>query len=178
MIKKILFGLALIVTVFLIVVALQPADFRIARSVLIAAPAAAVFEQVNDFHKWPAWSPWARLDPAMKSDYSGAPAGVGASYAWSGNDKVGEGRMTILESRPGGSVKIKLEFIKPFAATNTADFTFKPDGDQTNVTWTMAGTNNFMGKAFGLIMNMDKMVGGDFEMGLAQLKTVAESAQK
>ena len=178
MLKKILIGLAAIVAAFAIIVALQPSDFRVTRSATIAAPTPAVFAQVNDFHKWDAWSPWAKLDPAMKKTYDGAPAGTGAIYSWSGNDKVGEGRMTLTESRPSDLIRIKLEFMKPFAATNTTEFSFKPDSNQTVVTWSMFGENNFMAKAFGLLMNMDKMVGGDFEKGLAQLKSVMEAAPK
>jgi hypothetical protein len=182
MIKKILlYGLvviALIVVVFCAVVAMQPATYHIERSATINAPAAVVFAQVNDFHKWDAWSPWAKLDPSMKQSFEGAPSGPGAIYSWTGNDKVGEGKMTITDSRPAESVKIKLEFVKPFAATNATNFNFKPQGNQTEVTWTMDGNNNFMGKAFGLFMNMDKMVGADFEKGLAQMKAVSEGAGK
>ena len=178
MIKKILIALALIVIVFLIVVALQPADFRITRTATVAAPPAAVFAQVNDFHKWEAWSPWAKLDPSMKTTYDGPAEGTGAIYTWAGDGKVGEGRMTLTESHPSDLIRIKLEFLKPMAATNTTEFTFKPEGNQTAVTWSMTGTNNFIGKAFALVMNMDKMVGGDFEKGLAQLKSVLETASR
>jgi len=176
MFKKILIALAAIVVVFLVVVAMQPSEFRIERTANISAPAAAVFAQVNDFHKWEAWSPWEKLDPAMKKSFEGAPAGAGAIYAWVGNSEVGEGRMTITESRPNELIGIKLEFLKPFAATNTTEFTFKAEGDQTAVRWSMFGKNNFMSKAFGLFMNMDKMIGSDFEKGLAGLKTLVESA--
>ena len=144
----------------------------------IAAPAAAVFEQVNDFRKWDAWSPWAKRDPNMRQTYEGAPAGVGPSYSWSGNNEVGEGRMTLTESRPNEMIRVNLEFLKPFAATNTTEFNFQPSGNQTAVTWSMFGTNNFMAKAFGLFMNMDKLVGADFEKGLQQLKSVTESTSK
>jgi hypothetical protein len=178
MFKKILIGIVLIILVFLVVVALQPAAFRITRSTTIAAPPEVVFAQVNDFHKWDAWSPWAKLDPAMKQTYEGPPAGVGAIYSWVGNKDVGEGRMTITQSRPGELVGIKLEFLKPFAQVNATEFALKPDGNQTAVTWSMTGTNNFMAKGFGLFMNLDKMVGGDFEKGLAQMKLVAEAAAK
>jgi hypothetical protein len=178
MLKKILVAVAVIVLVFIVVVALQPAEFRVTRSATIAAPAPAVFAQVNDFHNWQAWSPWAKLDPNMKKTHEGAPAGTGAIYSWSGNDDVGEGRMTLTESRPSDLIRIKLEFMKPFAATNTTEFSFKPEGNQTLVTWSMFGTNNFMAKAFGLFMNMDKMVGGDFEKGLAQIKSVVEAVAK
>jgi carbon monoxide dehydrogenase subunit G len=178
MLKKILIALAAIVAVFVVIVALQPAEFRVARSATISAPSETVFAQVNDFHNWTAWSPWAKLDPAMKQTYEGAPAGTGAVSTWAGNKDVGEGRMTIIESRPSELIRIKLEFFKPFAATNTAEFTFKPAGDQTAVTWSMAGEKNFMAKAFGLFMNMDKMIGDDFEKGLANLKSVTETAPK
>jgi len=179
MIKKILLGIVVavgvLVVVFVCIVALQPSHYRVERSATINAPASVVFAQVNDFHKWGAWSPWANLDPAMKQSFEGAPAGTGAVYTWAGNNQVGEGRMTITNSHPNDLIKIKLEFIKPWAATNATDFMFKPQGNQTAVTWTMDGDNNFMGKAFGLFMNMDKMVGDDFQKGLAQMKSVSEA---
>jgi len=178
MLKKILIAIAAIVVVFVVVVAIQPSEFRIVRSATISAPAPAVFAQVNDFHNWEAWSPWAKVDPAMKQAYEGPPAGTGAIYTWAGNDQVGEGRMTLTESRPSDLIRIKLEFLKPFAATNTAEFTFKPEGNQTVVTWSMAGENNFVAKAVHLFMNMDKMVGGDFEKGLARMRAVVEAAPK
>ena len=134
----------------------------------------AVFGQVNDFHRWDGWSPWAKMDPAMKTTYSGAAAGEGASYAWVGNSQVGEGRMTITESRPSDHIVVRLEFVKPMAATNTATFTFKPDAGGTDVTWAMDGNNGFMGKAFSVFMNMDKMLGAYFEQGLGQMKVAAE----
>jgi hypothetical protein len=178
MLKIILIAIAVIVVAFVVVVALQPSEFHIVRSATISAPAPAVFAQVNDFHKWEAWNPWGRIDPAMKQSYEGAPAGTGAIYAWAGNKEVGEGRMTLTESRPSDLIRIKLEFFKPFAATNTAEFTFKPEGNQTTVTWSMTGENNFMAKAIHLFINMDKMVGGQFEKGLAQMKSVVEAAAK
>lgn len=173
--KKILIGFVAILAIFSIVVAFQPPDFAISRSASMAAPPAVAFAQVNDFHQWEAWSPWAKLDPAMKTTYEGPGAGTGAIYSWAGNDQVGEGRMTIVDSRPGELVRIKLEFLKPFPATNQADFTFKGDAAQTTVTWTMSGRKNFIQKAFCMFMDMDKMVGADFEKGLAQMKTAAES---
>ena len=178
MIKKILAVLAVIIVVLVIVVALQPADFRIARSTAMAAPPAAVFAQVNDLRKFQDWSPWAKLDPAAKTDFQGPPAGQGASFSWAGNMEVGEGTMTITESRPGELVRFQLDFRKPMAGTNTAEFTFKPEGNKTAVTWSMSGHNNFMAKAVGLVMNCDKMVGGQFEKGLADLKTIVEAAPK
>lgn len=179
MLKRILIGMAALIVLFIAVVAMQPADFKIVRSATVSAPAAIVFAQVNDFHKWDAWSPWAKLDPAMKQAFEGPESGTGAVYSWEGNNEVGAGRMTLTESRPSEFVRIKLEFLKPFAAVNTTEFSFAPQGsDATAVTWSMEGKNNFMSKAFCLFMNMDKMVGGDFEKGLAQMKAVAENAVK
>ena len=175
MLKKIIIALIVIAVVFVGVVAMQPSAFRVARSTTMAAPAPAAFTQVNDFKNWPAWSPWAKIDPAMKQTYEGAPTGVGAITSWAGNDEVGAGRMTIIESRPNELVRIRLEFVKPFAATNAAEFSFKPEGNQTTVTWSMSGDNSFMFKAVSLFMSMDKMVGGDFEKGLANMKAVVES---
>lgn len=176
MILKILLVLPVVVAVFLIVAALQPSEFRVARTATIAAPASAVFAQVNNYRNWEAWSPYEKLDPAMKKTFAGAPAGTGAVYTWAGNNQAGEGRATIMESRPSELIRIKLEFFKPFVCINTAEFTFKPEGDQTAVTWSLAGKNNFMAKAVGMFMNFDKMIGGQFEQGLMQLKSVTESA--
>ena len=178
MLTSILIAVAVILIVCVVVVAMQPSEFRIARMATIAAPAPAVFAQVNDLHKWEAWSPWAKRDPAMRQAYEGASAGTGAIYTWAGNREVGQGRTTITESRPSDLIRIKLQMMKPFAATNAVEFTFKPDGNQTTVTWSMTGDRNFMAKAVGLVMNMDKMVGGDFEKGLAQMKSVAEAASR
>jgi hypothetical protein len=169
-------GIAAVVVLFVAVVSTRPADFRVTRSTTISAPPSVVFAQVNDFHNWDAWSPWAKLDPGMKTTYEGPAAGTGAVYSWTGNSKVGEGRMTIADSHPSDLVRIKLEFMKPFAATNTAEFTFQPQGNQTAVTWNMTGKKNFVTKAMGLVMNMDKMIGGQFEQGLAQMKSVSEAA--
>ena len=177
MLTPILIGIAVVVVVFLIVVATRPDDFRVTRSAVIAAPPAVVFAQVTDFHKWDDWSPWAKLDPACKNTFDGAPVGQGAKFAWDGNNKVGAGRMTITESRLPDLIRINLEFLRPFKATNTTEFTFKPQGSGTEVVWNMFGKNNFMSKAFGLFVNCDKMVGKDFEKGLASLKTLAESKQ-
>src|SRR5437660_3087557 len=165
MLWKILIAVAVIVIGLAVVVAFQPTSFRVTRTATISASPAAVFAQVNDFHNWVAWSPWEKLDPGMKRSYEGAPSGAGAMYAWAGNRQVGEGRMTITESRPSDLIRIKLEFMKPFKATNATEFTFIPEGQLTRVTWTMSGRNNFFGKAFCLLKNMDHMVGGDFEKG-------------
>jgi hypothetical protein len=178
MLKKFFIALAVLVVLFVIIVALQPSEFRIARSATISAPPPAVFARVNDFHNWEAWNPWGKIDPAMKQTYEGAPAGIGAIYSWAGNNEVGEGRMTIAESRPSDLIRINLEFFKPFAGNSIAEFTFKPEGDRTIVTWNMTGNNNFMTKAIHLFMNMDTMIGGQFEKGLASMKAVVEAAPK
>ena len=178
MLKFILIGLAVIVITLAIFVAMRPDDFRVTRSATVSAPAATVFAYVNDLHKWEAWNPWQKKDPTMRLTFTGPPAGPGASYSWAGNNEVGEGRLTITESRPGELVRLKLEFMKPFAATNTADFMFKPEGDTTAVTWSMEGKNNYLAKALHLVMNMDKMVGGEFEKGLADMKVAAEAEPK
>ena len=172
--KIVLVGVAVLIAAFLVVVAVQPSDFRVERSATMRAPAAAPYAQVNDFQKWRDWSPWEKVDPQLKRSYQGPQAGAGAQYAWVGNKDVGEGRMTILESKPGELVRIKLEFFKPFAAVNDAQFSFKPAGDGTAVTWSMTGHNNFLSKAICLFVDMDKMVGGMFEQGLAQMKAVVE----
>ncbi len=177
MITYILIGFAVIVVLFLILVASRPATFRVERSASISAPVPVVFGQVNELRKWEAWSPWAKLDPNAKSSFEGPAAGVGAAMSWSGNNKVGEGRMAITKSRPGELVRFQLDFFKPMKATNTAEFTFKSDKDQTTVTWAMFGRNNFMAKAFGLFVNCDTMVGSQFEKGLASMKSIAEAAK-
>jgi hypothetical protein len=174
--KTIIIAAAVLVVLFVVIVAMRPADFRITRTGRVFGPPGTVFEQVNDFHKWEAWSPWAKLDPNAKNTFAGPSAGPGASMEWAGNNKVGAGRMTILESRPGAMIRIKLEFFKPFKATNLAEFTFKPEGEQTSVTWSMSGKNNFMVKAVGMFMNCDKMIGSEFEKGLANLNVVSQES--
>jgi hypothetical protein len=133
---------------------------------------------VNDLQKWKAWSPWEKMDPNMKQTYDGPPSGTGASSSWVGNNQVGEGRMTITESRPNELVKFKLDFIKPFAGTSTAEFTFKPEGNQTVVTWSMTGQNNYIAKAIHVFVDCDKMIGGNFEQGLSGMKSVVEEGRK
>ena len=175
MLIKILIVLAILVVVFVVVVSLRPSEFRVERSVVMAAPPAVIFAQVNDLRQWQEFSPWAKMDPAAKNTFAGPAYGVGAGFEWAGNKQVGEGRMTIIESRPHELIRFRLDFVKPFAGTNTAEFTFKPKGDQTTVTWSMTGKNNFLFKAVGLFMDCDKMVGGQFEQGLASLKALVES---
>ena len=175
MLKKLLIVLLVLTAIGAIIVARQPDDFRITRSATIGTPADRLFSEVNDFHKWDAWSPWAKLDPQVKNAFNGPESGVGAFFEWSGDSQVGQGNMTIVESRPAEYIKIRLEFIRPFSAVNTAEFTFKPVGDQTQITWSMFGTNNFVGKAIGLVMDCDKMVGDQFEKGLENLRKVASA---
>jgi hypothetical protein len=175
--KKILLGLVVVVVIFLIVVALQPAHFSVKRSANIQAPPERVFAQINDFKAWNSWSPWAKLDPNCKYTFGETSVGEGATYAWEGDGNVGSGNMTITESKPAQQVDIRLEFIKPFPGLCPTQFTFKPEGGgaATQVTWTMSGEKNFISKAMCLFMSMDKMVGGDFEKGLANIKEIVEA---
>jgi len=179
--KKLLIAflvLVAIVAVLAVVVAVQPSEFKVTRSATMAAPPAEIFAQVNDFHKWDAWSPWLKLDPAAKTTYEGPPAGKGAVFTWSGNSQVGKGSMTVTESRPNDLIRIRLHFVEPMEGTSDAELTFKPEGDKTVVTWSMTGQNNFVAKAISMVMNMDKMIGGQFDKGLASMKAVAEAAPK
>jgi uncharacterized protein YndB with AHSA1/START domain len=172
----ILLALALIALIFVIVVTGQPDEFVVVRSAQIPASPDRVFAHVNDLHKWETWSPWARLDPKAKNTFDGPPSGAGTSMKWEGNNKVGAGKMTITDSQPGQLVRFRLEFERPMKATNTAEFTFRPEGGQTVVTWKMAGQNSAMGKLFGLLMNCEKMCGDQFNQGLANLRGVVEKA--
>jgi hypothetical protein len=178
MLKKILIALAAIIAVFLIVVALQPSEFKVERSATISAAPAAVFDQVNDFHKWEAWSPWAKLDPNAKISFEGPPSGTGTIMTWDGNDKVGQGKMTLTESKPGELVKINVDFVRPFEGSSTSQFAFKPDGDQTAVAWTMESHHNFLAKAMCLVFNGKKMMQGEMDKGLANMKSVVEGTSK
>jgi hypothetical protein len=177
MIKKILISLGAIIVIFIIVVALRPADFRVERSATIAAPAMVLFEQVNDHHKFVAWNPFMQLDPNMKNTFSGPDSGVGAMCSWDGNKDVGAGSATIVESKPGELVRERMDWKRPMEGVATVDFTFKPDGDKTVVTWAMYGKNGFMGKLMSLFMDCDKMIGPRFEQGLADLGKLTTSTQ-
>lgn len=178
MAKNILIGVGIVLAVLLALIVMQPSDFRVVRSASIAALPATVFGLVNDFHKWDAWSPWAKLDPNMKTAFEGAAAGQGSVYRWSGNSDAGEGSMTILESNANERIRVNLEFVRPFESRADVEFQFKPDGAGTRVDWTMSGANDFLSKAFCLFMGgMDKMVGPDFEKGLAQMKSAAEATK-
>lgn len=176
--KKIAIGLVGAIAALAVTIQLRPDQYEVSRSVLVAATPAAAHELVNDFHKWDGWSPWAKLDPAMKVTYSGPTSGVGAAYYWVGNSDVGEGKMKIRESKPGERVGIDLEFLQPFPSTSDTVFTFTPEGTGTRVKWNMSGKSAFMTKAMDLFIGMDSMIGKDFEKGLSQLKQLAESSPK
>jgi hypothetical protein len=178
MITTIISVLAVCIALLGVIIALRPSDFRITRTALMNAPAAAAFAQVNDFHNWNGWSPWAKLDPQAHYTYEGALSGVGAITSWDGNNKVGAGRSTITASRPNDQIVIRLEFFRPFKATNIAEFDFRPEGAKTLVTWSMYGNNGFMGKAVSLIFNCEKMVGKQFEEGLAAIRSIVENGGK
>jgi hypothetical protein len=153
----------------------QPDTFRVARSASIKASPAKIFAFVNDFRSWPLWSPYEKKDPAMKRMLSGPPAGLGSVYAWEGNGEVGQGRMEIIEAIPASKVAIKLDFIKPFEGHNMAEFTLERKGDATSVTWAMYGPAPFITKLIGVFIDLDKMIGRDFEAGLENLKAATES---
>ncbi len=175
--KKIGIALGVIIVALLGYVAMQPAEWKVERSVGVVAPASIVLAQVSDYHNWVAWSPWAKLDPAQKSTYEGTPGPAGHSYAWVGNDQLGEGKM-VLTSVGTETVAMDLHFIRPFKSDDKVELTAKPDGSNAKVTWTITGRYDLMGKAMSIVMNMDKMMGADFEKGLAGLKTVAEAEQQ
>lgn len=178
MLKKVLIGVAVALAVLLVVIQTQPSQLRVERSVVIAAPPGVVFPLIEDFRSWINWSPWEKLDPDMKRDYSGAPRGVGAGYAWSGNDDVGSGNMTITQSRPPEELQIRLEFTEPFAAVNQTVFAVTPEGQGSRLTWAMTAEQGFLGKAMCLFMDMDQMIGKDFETGLANVRALAEAQAK
>jgi hypothetical protein len=174
MLKKIFLGLAAVLAILIIVIALQPSTFKVERSEVVAAWPEIVHGQVNDFTKWEKWSPWAKMDPETKLTMSANPVGEGATYAWE-SDKTGAGTMLITESTPE-YIALDLNFSKPFKAENKVIFTFAPIHGGTQITWSMTGKNNFIGKAFGLFFDMDELVGGDFEKGLKDIKRQSEIA--
>jgi uncharacterized protein YndB with AHSA1/START domain len=166
--------LAIAIAVILILASTKPATFSVRRSAVMQAPPERIFPLVADFHQWTNWSPWENRDPALKRSYSGAESGKGAVYAWEGNKNVGSGRMEIIDASSPSKIAIKLDFIKPFEAHNTAEFSFLPERDATNVIWLMHGPSSFMSKVMHVFMDIDKMVGRDFEAGLANLKKLTE----
>jgi hypothetical protein len=166
--------IAIAIAVVLILAATKPNTLRVQRVTSIRAPADKIFPMINDFHQWRGWSPYENKDPAMQRTYEGSASGKGAVYAWDGNKNVGSGRMEILEASVPSKITIKLDFFKPFEGHNTAEFTMLPQGDVTNLTWTMSGPAVFMSKLIQVFMNLDHMIGRDFEAGLANLKKLAE----
>ena len=166
--------LAIAIAILLILAATKPNTFTVRRATTVKAAPEAIFPLINDFHQWGTWSPYETKDPAMKRTYSGAASGNGAVYAWQGNKNVGSGRMEILDSSAPSKIVIKLDFFAPFEGHNTAEFTMLPQGDVTNVTWLMHGPVPFMAKIMHVLMNIDRMVGKDFEIGLANLKRLTE----
>ena len=178
MLRKILLALVVLIAGFVAFVATRPAEFRVERSARVAAPPAVVFDQIDDFTAWQQWNPWQKLDPAQKTTLEGPATGVGAAYSWEGNDQVGKGRMEILEVTPGEKVVWSLHFIAPWEATNKVEISVAPDGEGSKVRWLMTGTNDFMSKEFGVFMDMDEMVGADFEQGLKNLDAVSQAAAK
>lgn len=179
MIKKIGIGVLVLVVGLGIVAAVQPSSYEVERSKTMSASPEIVYGYLSDFHRWREWSPWDKLDPDMKREFSGAEKGLNAVYTWSGNDDVGQGKMTIIEAKPPRQVGIRLEFITPWEAVNTTRFTLMPGKNGTRVVWHMEGDKGgFMGKFFGLFMNFDAMIGKDFEAGLDQLALKAEAEMK
>ena len=175
MIRKILIALAAVIAILVVVIALQPGDFRVERSATLDASPAALFEQVNDHHKFALWNPWLELDPNVVNTYSGPESGVGAVCSWKGNSNIGAGSSTIIESKPNELVRMRMDWLEPMQGTSTVDFTFKPAADGTVVTWAMYGPQTFMGKAVSLVMDCEEMCGPQFEKGLASLGRAASS---
>lgn len=175
MLKKIALVMVILIVTILIYAATRPDSFRVERSAVIEAPPEEIFTRLEDLHQWAAWSPWERKDPAMKRTHSGAARGTGAVYAWDGNDDVGQGSMEVIETVPPSRLVIRLDFIKPFEAHNIVEFALRPEGEATNVTWSIHGPSPYVSKLMGLFFDMDAMIGKDFEDGLARLKTLAEA---
>ena len=167
--------LALAIALVLILATRKPDTFSVMREIVIRAPPATIFALISDFRRWKSWSPWENKDPALQRSFGGADSGKGAVYGWEGNRNVGSGRMEILEAAAPTKIVIKLDFIKPFEGHNTAEFTMRPQGDATHVTWLMHGPCNFMGKIMHVFINMDAMIGKDFAAGLSSLKRLTEN---
>jgi uncharacterized protein YndB with AHSA1/START domain len=174
MLKTIAIVVVVLLVGLLALAATKPDTFRVERTASIKAPPEKIFPLINDLHSWGAWSPWEKVDPAMKRSHSGAANGKGAVYAWDGNSKVGAGRMEITEASPPSKIVIKLDFIKPLEGHNFAEFTLEPKGDATNVTWAMHGPSTYIAKVMSIFFSMDSMVGTQFETGLAKLKAITE----
>ena len=174
MLKIIVIVIIAVIAAVLIFAETRPDTFRVERSADIKASPEKVFAQLNDLRNWRAWSTWERMDPNMKKTFSGSDSGKGARYAWEGNKKVGKGSMEIIESVPLAQVQIKLDFIEPFEGHNMADLTLQPQAGGTHIKWSMYGPSPFISKVFGVFINMDKMIGKDFEDSLANLKEIVE----
>ena len=174
MLQTICLVVAALVATLLIVASTRPGAFRVERAITIDAPPERIYGLLTDLRQWSAWSPYEKRDPAMRRTFEGAASGPGAVYAWAGNREVGEGRMEIVQSTPPSRLTIQLDFIEPFTAHNTAEFTLAPTQGGTRVTWAMWGPSPFMSKLIGLFLDMDTMIGRDFEAGLANLKTLAQ----
>ena len=174
MFKTIAITITVLIGVILVYAATRPDSFRIERSTSIKAPPEKIFPLINDFRQWEAWSPWEKIDPEIKRTYSGTTSGKGAVYEWHGNKDVGQGRMEIIDSLPPSRVALKLDFITPFEAHNSVDFTLATQGDTTIVTQAMYGPSPYIAKVMGLFFSMEKMVGQKYEEGLANLKAAAE----
>ena len=177
MLQKLLTILGVLAALLLVLVSTRPDTYTVERSTKIAAAPVVVYGMIQDLHAWERWSPWAKVDPSMKTTYGG-PAGVGATYSWEGNDSVGSGKMTIADLKPNESVGITVEFIKPMSATSRTELTLRPEGDGTKVTWRMLGHHDFMGKAFSLVINADQQTGRDLDKALALLRGVAEETTR
>ncbi len=175
MLKIVLIVAVLAILGVLALAATRPNTLKVQRAIAIKAPPGRIYALIDDFHRWSAWSPYERKDPGMKRSFAGAASGQGAVYAWDGNNNVGSGRMEIVRADQPSKVVIKLDFSRPMEGHNIATFTLEPDGEATRVTWAMEGPTPFMGKLMGLVFNMDRMIGGDFDTGLANLKAAAEA---
>jgi uncharacterized protein YndB with AHSA1/START domain len=174
MLKLIAIGVLVVIGAFLLYAATRPDTFRVARTAIIKAPPEKIFALINDLRSMQTWSAWEKMDPGMKRTHGGAASGPGATYAWAGNRQIGEGRMEIIESSPPSKVTIRMDFIKPFAAVNTLEFTLQPDGGSTRVTEAIFGPSPFISKVMSIVCNADRMIGGKFDESLAELKVMAE----
>lgn len=172
--KKIALGLAGLLLALAAIVAIRPAAYRVERSAHVSAPSRMVYERLSDFRRWAEWSPWAHVDPDMRQSFEGAPAGTGAEYTWSGDSRIGEGRMSITEARPDELVAIRVDFTRPLRTTSTTELRLLPESGGVRVTWTMEGRRDFVGKAVALVARLDDVVARDFEQGLDGLRRVAE----
>lgn len=174
MLKTIALAVVAAIAALLIFAATRPDTFRVERTARIDAPAEKIFPLIDDFHRWGTWSPYEKLDPDMQRSFGGSASGKGATYAWESKGKAGAGRMEITESTPSSKIAINLDFTRPMEGHNVAEFTLQPQGNATQVTWSMHGPSPYVAKLMGIFFNMDQMIGKDFETGLANLRTATE----